>query len=170
MDKSKYQLELEALPEWVQKMVLACQHVASHGFGSPDHMGPEARVTHTRLMYDLPSDKADDFSAGYDHMRELAEALSAPYPPPPAPAREKRAFNVVELMDDDEEGGGFDQPCAFGNRCGGHAVYCHNEAWPNSPRKCRRSWYTGGATRDEDCPGYVANPDYSPPTPGERPP
>lgn len=64
--------------------------------------------------------------------------------------------NLVEMISDEE--GGFDQPCAFGNRCGGHAVYCHNSKWLYSPRKCRRTWYTGGEVKDEDCEGYAPNP------------
>jgi hypothetical protein len=68
--------------------------------------------------------------------------------------------NVVEMIDDGE-GGGFNQPCRFGNLCAGHAVYCHNEKWLYGPRKCRRTWYTGGERRDEDCPGYEPNPHYA---------
>lgn len=67
-------------------------------------------------------------------------------------------INVVEMISDEE--GGFDQPCMYGNRCGGHAVYCHNEKWLYGPRKCRRTWYTGGERRDEDCPGYAPNPNF----------
>ena len=74
-------------------------------------------------------------------------------------------FNLVELFDHDDDGGmAFDQPCIFGNRCGGHAVYCHNDEWKEGPRKCRRTWYTGGRERDEDCEGFKPNPDYTPPT------
>lgn len=51
----------------------------------------------------------------------------------------------------------FDQACAFGERVGGHAVYCTNDAWTEGPRKCRRTWYTGGEVRDEDCEGFKAN-------------
>jgi hypothetical protein len=40
--------------------------------------------------------------------------------------------NLVELIDDSQ---GFNQPCAFGNLCEGHAVYCHNDGWLYSPRK-----------------------------------
>jgi hypothetical protein len=68
--------------------------------------------------------------------------------------------NIVELLDGGE-GGGFNQPCRFGNLCEGHAVYCHNEKWLYSPRKCRRTWYSGGEIRDEDCPGYEPNTRYS---------
>jgi hypothetical protein len=72
------------------------------------------------------------------------------------------AFNVVELMDFEDDGGdAFDQPCKFGHRCGGHAVYCHNDGWADSPRKCRRTWATGGETKDEDCPGFQPNPAFT---------
>jgi hypothetical protein len=166
MDKSKYQLELEALPEWVQKMVLACQGMASHSFSRPDHMYGPDKDKYTQLPYALEDEKSKDFSEGMGRMMELARCLSAPWPPPAAPEREKRAFNVVELMTEGDEGGGFNQPCAFGCLAEGHAVYCHNTGWPDSPRKCRRTWYTGGLERDEDCPGFVANPDYKQPDQG----
>lgn len=71
-------------------------------------------------------------------------------------------INFVELMVDVEECA-FDQPCQYGHRVGGHAVYCTNTSWKDAPRKCRRSWYTGGEERDEDCPGYQPNPGYSNP-------
>lgn len=67
--------------------------------------------------------------------------------------------NLVELFCDDEDSV-FDQPCVYGNRVDGHAVYCHNEKWLYAPRKCRRTWYTGGETRDEDCEGYKPNPNF----------
>ena len=62
-------------------------------------------------------------------------------------------INLVELCED----GCFDQPCIYGHRINGHAVYCHNENWKDAPRKCRNSWYTGGLEKDEDCPGYKPN-------------
>lgn len=68
-------------------------------------------------------------------------------------------FNLVELVDDGDDSA-FDQPCKHGLRVDGHAVYCHNTGWEDAPRKCRRTWYTGGETRDEDCPGYAPNKDY----------
>lgn len=68
-------------------------------------------------------------------------------------------INLVEFMEEEQA---FDQPCKYGNRCGGHAVYCHNDEWKDSPRKCRRTWYTGGEIKDEDCEGYAPNPDYKP--------
>ena len=64
--------------------------------------------------------------------------------------------NIVELVSDGEDCA-FDQPCAFGHRIESHAVYCHNTKWENAPRKCRKTWYTGGETRDEDCPGFKLN-------------
>ena len=69
-------------------------------------------------------------------------------------------INLVELFEADDSA--FDQPCKHGNRVGGHAVYCHNNEWPDAPRKCRRTWYTGGQERDEDCPGYSHNPAKDP--------
>lgn len=66
------------------------------------------------------------------------------------------AFNIVELIADQDDSA-FDQPCKFGHRVEGHAVYCHHDEWVSGPRKCRRSWYTGGEVRDEDCPGFAPN-------------
>lgn len=70
-----------------------------------------------------------------------------------------RGLNIVELVADDDDCA-FDQPCLHGNRVESHAVYCHNERWPQAPRKCRRSWYTGGKDPDWGCPGFAPNPDY----------
>lgn len=61
--------------------------------------------------------------------------------------------NIVELI----EGSECNQPCKHGHLVEGHAVYCHNDAWKDAPRKCRRTWYTGGEVRDEDCPGFARN-------------
>ena len=69
-------------------------------------------------------------------------------------------INLVEMCSDDMA---FDQPCKYGNRVEGHAVYCHNDKWENSPRKCRRTWYYGRdekGMQDEDCKGFEPNPDY----------
>lgn len=70
------------------------------------------------------------------------------------------AFNIVELAADENDDCGFDQPCKFGHHIKDHAIYCHNDDWTDSPRKCRRTWYTGGKTKDEDCPGFEANPEF----------
>ena len=69
-------------------------------------------------------------------------------------------FNIVEFAADGDDCA-FDQPCKFGHRVETHAVYCHNEHTPGMPRKCRRTWYTGGRVRDEDCAGYEPNPDFN---------
>ena len=68
-------------------------------------------------------------------------------------------INLVEMIDDDQS---FDQPCIYGNRVSGHAVYCHNDEWKDAPRKCRQSWYTGNAKgcEDKDCEGFKPNPSY----------
>ena len=70
------------------------------------------------------------------------------------------AFNLVEALQNEDSDCAFDQPCKFGHRVDEHAVYCHNDAWPDGPRKCRRTWYTGGEVKEEDCPGFQPNPDY----------
>lgn len=67
-------------------------------------------------------------------------------------------INLVELMSDESA---FDQPCKYGNRVETHSVYCHNEK-DGMPRKCHRTWYTGGNVRDEDCEGFEQNEDYKP--------
>ena len=58
-----------------------------------------------------------------------------------------------ELMEDDEHA--YDQPCYWGHRFGCHSVYCHNRDMKQM--KCRRTWFTGGDTKDEDCEGFKAN-------------
>lgn len=67
------------------------------------------------------------------------------------------AFNIVEAIQESDADCAFDQPCKFGHRVDGHAIYCHNDEWTDSPRKCRRTWYSGGETKDEDCPGFQPN-------------
>ena len=153
----KWRADYEALPEWAQKLVRGLANCG--GYGSMRLEPPLGGRGHEGFQVELAKEARQDWWDGFFELRELAAAMTAPWPPPPPPAREKRAFNVVELMTDGEDGGGFNQPCAFGCLSPGHAVYCHNDAWPDGPRKCRRTWYTGGETRDEDCPGFVANPD-----------
>jgi hypothetical protein len=60
-------------------------------------------------------------------------------------------INLNEICEEEH----YDQPCQFGNRTSG-SVYCHSKH-PNSPRKCRRSWYTGNEVKDEDCQYYKPN-------------
>ena len=158
MEKSRWQKEYEALPEWARSLVDGMRKF--EGYGScACHAASAIRSSSKTVNFVASGDNEDVFS-GLSGAIELAAALSAPWPPPPPPLREKRAFNIAELMTDDEDDGGFDQPCAFGNRVSGHAVYCHNEGWPNSPRKCRRDRKD---FRHEDCPGFVANPDCNAP-------
>jgi hypothetical protein len=67
-------------------------------------------------------------------------------------AQSKGIVNIVEILADDASG--FNQVCKYGYLVDGHSVYCHNDSWLYAPRKCRRTWYTGGETKDEDCEGF----------------
>lgn len=67
-------------------------------------------------------------------------------------------INLIELLIPDDDMA-FNQKCIYGNLVDDHAVYCHSEN-PDAPRKCRRTWYTGGEVKDEDCPYYEPNPEY----------
>lgn len=67
------------------------------------------------------------------------------------------------LMVEEGEDCAHDQPCKYGHRTGGHAVYCTNAGWLDAPMKCRRTWYTDGEVRDEDCEGFAANPNFARP-------
>lgn len=122
-------------------------------------MSEEDRKKYCTFQVLLKKANYIDWMDGFSEMHDLAAALTAPWPPPSPPIREKQALNLVEVVADpnDEEGGGFDQPCCFGNRVGFHAVYCHNEAWSMGPRKCRRN---RDDFKHEDCPGFVLNPDW----------
>jgi len=59
-------------------------------------------------------------------------------------------INLVEMVEDGE----WNQACRWGHLIPGHAVYCHHPTWADAPRKCRRTWYTGGKQKDEDCEGF----------------
>lgn len=66
-----------------------------------------------------------------------------------------RPFNLVPALCADDDEVVYDCPCAWAQRVKGHAVYCENEGWLYSPRKCRRgpgSW--DGAPPQETCPGF----------------
>lgn len=86
------------------------------------------------------------------------------YKPRPVDLNPLTRPGVVEIIAEPEECS-FNQPCIFGHLVDGHAVYCHNEHWLYAPRKCRRSWATGGERRDEDCEGYAPNPSTLNPCP-----
>lgn len=156
-DKSPWQLQIEALPEWAQKMTRALTGCVAYGVGGNYLLSLDSEK-YQGFNLSLCRQNSTDWRDGFQAMLDLAQASTAPWPPPVAPEREKREFNVVELAteDDDSIDGGFDQPCCFGNRVESHAVYCHNDEWPNHPRKCRRNRED---YLHEDCPGFVANPD-----------
>ena len=158
-DKSKYQIQLEALPEWAQKMVLAVSGCASYGGGDSETilcgMIKKNQEKYSVFHVALRKESYMDWMDGFFELRDLAAALSAPYPPKePTPHDEMTTGNVVEMMTAGDDGCAFDQPCHFGHRVEDHAVYCHNDAWPDSPRKCRRNRTDH---KHEDCPGYVPN-------------
>lgn len=76
-------------------------------------------------------------------------------------ANGKPPQNAVEMITDGDEDNAFDQPCRFGHRVDGHAVYCHNTAWLYAPRKCRRRQTDsriGEAWPHEGCAGFEPNP------------
>lgn len=164
--KSRWQQEFDALPDWAQKLVLGLTGCAGYGGGAGGGeaalMCGMASVRHGEFSVFhaiLKEDQYWNFQVGIFGASDLAKALTAPWPPPEAPKRERRVFNIVEMAASGEDDDcAFDQPCAFGHRVESHAVYCHNEAWPGSPRKCRRR-RDDPEHRHEDCPGFVANPD-----------
>jgi hypothetical protein len=69
-----------------------------------------------------------------------------------------RSFNVVSALCADDDEVVYDCPCLWAQRVKNHAVYCENEGWLYSPRKCRRgpgAW--GGDPPQETCPGFKPN-------------
>lgn len=166
-DISRWQEQFNSLPPWAQKMVRGLAGCAS--FGGMDDEFVKAGMSNADRYEGfhvlLSKERKADWWDGFFEMKDLAAAMTAPWPPPPAPDREShRALNIVELVGFGDDSA-FDQPCAFGHRVDDHAVYCHNEAWPDGPRKCRRN---RDDYRHEDCPGFVANPDYHPPVSERR--
>jgi hypothetical protein len=154
---SKYRDQLEALPQWAKNLVLAARDIVYHSYGGGfDHSYKRKRVTECRVAFNEDEPRRL-WNEGFEGLQDLAEALTAPYPPPSfEEAVEIRGGSppgLVEMVAGSDECG-FDQPCAFGYRVEAHAVYCHNEKWPNSPRKCRRNRTD---FKHEDCPGYVPN-------------
>lgn len=123
--------------------------------------------------YDAPRDKGYQAQCVWSRLLTKDDEECDPYPPDVCAEYERLCGrgefidwdeppampNIVELFVGEDECA-WDQPCAFGNRVDGHAVYCHNEKWLYAPRKCRRTWYTGGRVRDEDCRGFKQNPFY----------
>jgi hypothetical protein len=162
-EKSRWQKEFAALPEWAQKMVRAAGGIASYGGGSSDAlvgMSKESRDKYTVFHAALRKEAYEEWFDGFCDLRELAAALTAPWPPPTdlKPHEQMTTGNIVEMMTAGEDDCAFDQPCYFGHRVECHAVYCHNDAWPDSPRKCRRR-ADDPEYRHEDCPGFAPHPD-----------
>lgn len=165
MERSCYQQEFDALPEWAKQMVHAVTAggLCCHGYGHEDTilagMSSLSKSEHRGFFMGLDADRMDGWSRGFDGLCELASALSAPFPPPTnLPPHEKMTTsNLVEMVTAGDDKNAFDQPCYFGHLVAGHAVYCHNEAWPDSPRKCRRNRTD---YPHEACPGFVKNPDW----------
>lgn len=153
--KSQWQREYDTLPQWARELVDALKPSCGYGVG----IGQTSLGGFETQIHFKEPEQASALMEAISQAKELANALTAPWPPPSAPIRERRAFNIVELAADaeGEDDCAFDQPCCFGHRVETHAVYCHHEAWPDSPRKCRRN---RDDYRHEDCPGFVANPDY----------
>ena len=154
--KSQWQQEFDSLPEWAQKMVRAAASITRYGSGLPtlpiSEEEREQGATEFKAVID--GNSYSEWFDGFLGLKELATALTAPWPPPTdLPPHEKMTTNNIVEMTADEDCA-FDQPCYFGYRVDTHAVYCHCDAWPNSPRKCRRN---RANYRHEDCPGYVPN-------------
>lgn len=130
--------------------IYECSEDVMHGM---DSEGNEAGVV-WRRAYDRDEDLGE-YSFPIDMRREYERLTGKPEFDPKWNG--STAVNLVEIMDEEQ---GFGQPCRYGNLCSGHAVYCHNAGWLYRPRKCRRTWYTGSKTKDEDCPGFAPNPVY----------
>lgn len=64
-------------------------------------------------------------------------------------------MNIVEMCAGEDEQS-FNQTCKFGNLVTGHAVYCHSKN-SKAPRKCGKTWSTGGKVKDETCPFFESN-------------
>ena len=110
------------------------------------------RFTSRDVLVEITEQQCSEIENSSEPSKLIADWFGLPYQK--YIVAEDKLPNVVELLDDRQA---FNQPCRFGNLVEGHAVYCHNHTWVDAPRKCRRTWYTGGQTRDEDCPGYEPN-------------
>lgn len=149
MSKSPWQQEFDALPEWAKMLVKGLAGFRGYSVGD------------SGFTVNLAKGKEQEWSDGFNGAVDLAHALTAPWPPAPEPVREQSMMNIVEMVSGPEDSS-FDQPCAFGYRVESHAVYCHNEAWPDCPRKCRRSAHDPDY-KHEDCPGFTPNSAYQKP-------
>jgi hypothetical protein len=77
---------------------------------------------------------------------------------------QKTNFNMVEYFSDEEQV--FDQPCKWGNRVGGHSVYCHNQS--TGCRKCIYRWCSQKQHEENECGGYEPNPEWTAEQEAER--
>lgn len=108
-------------------------------------------------VWTCPHDDSGDDGQPPAALRAKFEELigwTPPVEPPPSPA------NIVEMIADGDDCA-FDQPCMYGHRVEGHAVYCHNTSWLYAPRKCRRRQNEnayGEAWPHEGCAGFRPNP------------
>ena len=87
-DKSRSQQEFESLPEWAQKMVASLAGHAGCGIGGDSPllsiMPEERRNDYTAFSVTLCAERFSGWWDGFNYMKALAEALTAPWPPPPA--------------------------------------------------------------------------------------
>lgn len=161
-DRSRWQKEFDALPEWAQKLVRGLAECGGYGGGAGEHwhvgMSKEAREKYTPFNVILNKRHYEEWWEGWWGLRDLAAAMTAPWPPPAdlPPHEQMTTGNIVEMVTAGDDDCAFDQPCYFGHRVETHAVYCHNDAWPDSPRKCRRR-KDDPDFRHEDCPGFAPN-------------
>lgn len=124
--------------------------------------GEETDGPHAKEVWTRPC-RPDDPEEGYPaDVRAEYERLIE-YDPEYDPAHQPTLGEFCLAGEGEDGEGGFNQPCRFGNLAEGHAVYCTNSKWLYGPTKCRRTWYTGGEVRDEDCEGFAPNPRHARP-------
>lgn len=160
MSLEQYRREFETLPAWAKSLVLGLAKSPMYGWGHDDllmsGLSKDTRDRCSPFFLVLDDDARGQWREGFDGLKSLSEAMTAPWPPPtPEPHKKMTTSNVVEILAlGGQDDCAFDQPCHYGHRVESHAVYCHNDAWPDSPRKCHRN------RRDfkhEDCPGFYPN-------------
>lgn len=129
------------------------------------HGGGEYRIVASNKQFSLGDGEKVVWSRPYLEDEDLGEYLwpkdmRAEYEKltgePEFKATTKRPFNIVPLLAEGDVA--YDCPCAWAQHVKGHAVYCENDGWLYSPRKCRRgigSW--DGTPLQETCPGFRKN-------------
>lgn len=155
----RWKQDLDSIPQEIQKMLAPLADVIMTSFRDNTAHWLEGRPEFAITFGKRESLQA--FCEAFLWLQSLAEASTAPWPQVQPPERIP-ITNLVELAADVSGSDcAFDQVCAHGHRVEGHAVYCHNEAWLNHPRKCRRrqhreSWDKADY-RHEECPGFYPN-------------